>query len=122
MFENTVVEKKKDKEDNKLFSQARELILNSKNYNFNQVLELIEEKTLEKDKAIVKILERFYFEEGALPNDLGKIYLEALFTNKNFSSDIYEKTKEINMYLREKGIIIDKEELAQVVKNIIKDN
>ncbi len=116
------VEKNISRISNKLYFKIREAILASKQFSYNKALEFIEEEGLEKNEATVNILERFYFEEGALPEDLSKIYLTALFKSEKFSNNIYERIKNIHTYLREKNIIIDKEELGQVIDQITKNN
>lgn len=121
MFEQETL-KKERKTFNKFYFKAKELILNSSDYGFNSVIELIKDNDLEENEAIISILERFYREEGALPNNLSSIYLRALFQSNQFSSDIYEKIKESNTYLRNKGIIIDKEEMGKIVDDFAKQN
>ncbi len=121
MFEQELI-KQERKTLNKLYFKAKELILSSKDYSFNSALELIKGNDLEENEAIISILERFYREEAALPHNLSSIYLTALFQNEQFSSDIYEKIKEINTYLREKGIVVNKEEMGKVVDHFAKQN
>ncbi len=108
---------------NGLYCKAKDSILKSGSYSFKGVYEIIKDKGLEENPAIITpILERFYREEGALPGDLGKIYLRALFKKQDLSLNIYDKLSIVKNYLKERKIAIDNNELGEIVAELAKQN
>lgn len=111
-------DKKQPQTLSRLYFQARELILNSSNYNFHQVDDLLANSDLDQVLAKRYILENFQRDEGALPGELEEVYLDLLFQESLSTErlaageDFYEIIKQINEELRQKNIIVNKELLT----------
>jgi len=110
---------------NRLYTKARELILKSDNYNFHQVVDfLAEQENLDQTEAQIFILEKFYIEEGALPGQLEKAYLDLKYSPNVWAEkalageDFYDLVKGVNDDLRKKGIVLNNDLIKEKVDQL----
>lgn len=113
---------------NRLYAQARELILRSDNYSFNQVTELLaEQENINQLEAQIFILEKFNRDEGALPGELEEVYLNLKYSPDLWAEkitageDFYDLVKEVNNDLRKKGISLNNDLIKERVNELKKE-
>jgi|GEM_PF-1180719 len=118
-------EKAEERDFQKLYGQVREIILNNKDYSWgasqDQVQKFSDSMDMPESEVILKILEQFCFQEGALPGQLEEIYINLFYSPEKFidqlekGKDFYEIINELQRATKAKGIILDSEAVGRQI-------
>lgn len=106
-------------EFNKAFNDFREIVLNNKDYALGKARDIIDSL----DKAqVLRLLENFNDQEGALPDNLAIEYIKLIYGPENLRAhldsgeDFYEALSRIAAEVRSKNIDLNPELVNNQIK------